>query len=132
VAVRSAALLLAESVTSRTTGIPEPAARTILEANGQALELFKARPVQAALGAASVWAAVREANRRYRRSQPEVTAHVQRAKSGLTILAWLADAVGTLDGSRALLAPGPAVIAAAAAWLDASRSLVEGGTRAAA
>lgn len=132
VAVRAAALRLAENATSRTTGIPEPAARTILEAIAAALALFKAREVQAALGVASTWAAVREASRRYRRSESDITAHVQRGKAGLTIMAWLAEAVGTLDGSRALLAPGPEVIGAAGAWLQASRSVVEGGARAAA
>ena len=70
VAVKAAAGRLAENLTSRTTGIPEPTGRMIVTAIGSALELFKHPSVQAALGVRSPWAAVRVAAERYLTCSP--------------------------------------------------------------
>jgi hypothetical protein len=121
--LRAAASELAANLATRTAGIPEPTARTILVAIAEALALFKEPAVQAALGTRSPWAAVRAAAQRYLQVEPWVEAHVRRGKGGMVVLAWLAEAVTTLDTSRPLAQPDALTIAAAADWLEASLAL---------
>ena len=124
-ALRVAAAQLATNIGGRTSGIPEPTARMILAAVGAALAIFKEPAAQAALGVQAPWAAVRAAARRYLHEEPAIEAHVMRGKAGLTLLAWLAEAVVTLDPARPLRTVDASVVAAAGSWLQASLALSE-------
>src|SRR5206468_2368238 len=123
--VRAAAADLAGNLTSRASGIPEPAAATILQAIAEALAIFKEPALQEALGVHAPWAAVRTAAQRYLQTDPQIQLHVQRGKDGMVVLSWLAEAVPTLDTSRTLARPDAATIAAATGWLQASLALRE-------
>ena len=90
------------------------AARDILTAVKEALEIVKERGVQALFGAPSVWATVRHTIQRYQGETPEVTSHLARAKAGQTVLAWLAEILPHLNQySTPVLASGHDVIS----WL---------------
>jgi hypothetical protein len=121
--LRAAASELAENLASRTSGIPAPTARTILQAIAEALALFKEPAIQAALGTRSPWAAVHAAAQRYRQVEPWIEEHVRRGKGGMVVLAWLAEAVTTLDTSRPLAQPDALTFAAAVDWLQGSLAL---------
>jgi hypothetical protein len=121
--LRAAASDLAANLASRTSGIPEPTARTILVEIAEALALFKTPTLQAALGAHSPWSAVRSAAQRYLRVDAPIEECVSRGKDGMVVLSWLAEAVTTLDVSRALRQPDAATVAAATDWLQASLAL---------
>jgi hypothetical protein len=132
VALRAAASDLAANLTSRTSGIPEPAARTILGEIGEALALFKEQPLQVALGERSPWGALRSAAQRYLRVDAPIEECVSRGKDGMVILSWLAEAVTSLDVSSALREPDAATTAAAVDWIQASLALSRRGAAAAA
>jgi hypothetical protein len=121
--LRAAASDLASNLATRTNGIPQPTATSILQAISDALAIFKEPALQSALGANSPWAAVRGAAQRYLRVDPWITAHVRRGKAGMLILSWLAEAVPTFDTSRALAEPDAATIAASVDWIQASLAL---------
>ena len=102
------------------------AARDILAAVKEALEIVKERGVQALFGAPSVWATVRHIIQRYHGEMPEVTSHLARAKAGQTVLAWLAEILPHLNQySTPVLASGHEVISAAAAWMQATLEIEE-------
>ena len=132
IALRAAASDLAMNLSGRTSGIPQPAARSILDAIGRALALFKDAAVEAALGAQSPWAAVRAAAERYLRVDAPIEECVSRGKDGMVMLSWLAEAVTTFDVSRTLRGPDAATTAAAVDWLQASLALSRRGAAAAA
>jgi hypothetical protein len=123
VALRTSATLVGASLSDRRVGVPEPAARELLAAVNEALAIFKQPPIQRAVGALGPWSAVAAVARRYLREQVEVPLHVERARTGLVLLAWLAETAGG-GGSPAAL-PGPEVRAAAQSWLEATLSLHE-------
>jgi len=132
VALRAAASDLAANLAGRSGGIPEPAARTILGAIGEALALFKDPAVQVALGAHAPWPAIESAAQRYLRVDAPIEECVSRGKDGMVMLSWLAEAVPTFDVSRALREPDAATTAAAVDWIQASLALSRRGAAAAA
>jgi hypothetical protein len=129
--LRTAATLVGASLSSRRSGIPEQAAADLLAAVKEALEIFKQPEVQTALGALGSWGAVAAVVRRYLREEVDVALHVERARSGLALLAWLAESAPVLGGAGALPLPGPEVRAAAQSWLQATLALQERSTGAA-
>jgi hypothetical protein len=129
--VRSAAAYLAANLAPRSGGMTSFAARDILTTTQQALEILKQPEVQRALGARSVWMAVRSVSERYLDQSPDIPSHVTRGKSGLLVLAWLAEMLPKLGGfGPGLAAPDDPVVGAATAWLQASLSLAEAGASA--
>jgi hypothetical protein len=123
VALRTSATLVGASLSSRRAGIPEPAARELLAAVREALAIFKQPQIQRAVGALGPWGAVGAVAQRYLREEVEVPLHVERARTGLVLLAWLAETASG-GGSPAGL-PSPEVRAAAQTWLEATLSLHE-------
>ncbi len=125
-ALAVAASRLVNSLVSRSGGITAFAASDILKTIEQALAILKLRPVQTALGAISVWTAVRAVARRYLDEEVNVGAHVRRGRSGMLILTWVAQVAPQLDAvtpSGRLLSPQHHVYNAAVAWLQATLDL---------
>ena len=129
--IRGAASELAANLSPRSGGMTAYAAHDLLETIASAIQIFKQPAVQAALGAHTLWAAVRSASARYLHGNVDIDAHVTRGKAGQLLLAWLAETVPRLGDVTALAAPDDPVIAAAAAWLEASLSIREREARAA-
>ena len=124
--IRAAAAQLASNLAPRSGGMTGFAARDILTNTQQALEILKQPEVQRALGARSVWTAVRIVGERYLDESPDIPSHVTRGKSGLLVLAWLAEILPRLSGlGPGLAAPDDPVVGAATAWLQGSLSLAE-------
>ena len=123
VSLRTAATMVAASLSARRAGIPEPAARELVAAVKDALDIFKRQEVQRAVGALGTWGAVSATARRYLREEVEVPLHVERARTGLVLLAWLAETAA--GGSPPATLPSPEVRAAAQTWLEATLSLHE-------
>lgn len=123
-----AANRLVNSLMPRSGGIAEFAAHDILKTIEQALLILKQRPVQVALGAISVWTAVQAVARSYFEETVNVSAHVQRGKSGMLILTWVAEVLPHLDSltpDERLLPPEHYIYNAAVVWLQATVALQE-------
>jgi hypothetical protein len=116
---------LAENLAGRGRGVPAAAAAELVGAVNSALAIFKAPAVQAALGARGVWSAVRSAAHRYLDEDVDVGAHVERGRSGVLMLAWLAEAAPAVGSGGAPAAPAPEVVAAAGAWLRTTLALLD-------
>jgi hypothetical protein len=123
--LRLAANLLVGNLLPRTGGIAAFAARDILTATTRALEILKSERVQRAVGAASVWQAVERLAARYLRERAPVTVHVNRARDGQTVLAWLADVAPELSSGARLIRGDEPAVAAACAWMEASLALAQ-------
>lgn len=121
--LRAAANMLIGNLIPRGGGIAAFAARDILTATKQALDILKNPLIQRAAGANSAWQAVETFARRYLRKQGPVAAHVTRAREGQAVLAWLADVAAQLSEGVRLIRGGEPVIAAARAWMEASLAL---------
>jgi hypothetical protein len=124
--ILATAAQLAANLAPRSGGMTAFAARDILSTTQQALEILNQPEVQHALGARSVWTAVRIVAERYLDESPDIPSHVTRGKSGLLVLAWLAETLPRLSGlGPGLAAPNDPVVGAATNWLQASLSLAE-------
>lgn len=126
VLIRTAALALADNLLPRAMGAASFAARDLLETLQLALTLLKQPSIQRAVGAPSLWMAVRYASQRYLNTDPDITSHVARGRSGLLIISWLADVLPRLDSIGSHLAqPSDPVVSSAHEWVEASLSLAE-------
>jgi hypothetical protein len=124
--LRHVATELVANLARRGGGMTAFAAHDLLETVAQAIQIFKQPAVQAALGAHSVWTAVRSASERYLHITPDIDSHVARGKAGQLLLAWLAEMVPRLALVAGPLAgPDEPAVTAAAAWLQASLSIRE-------
>ena len=124
--LRTAASQLAANLIPRSGGMTSFAARDILATTQEALTILKQASVQQAVGARSVWGAVRNLTERYLNEQVDISVHVTRGKSGVIVLAWLAEVLPQLHSYGGSFAPPDhPVIPAAAGWLQASLSLEE-------
>jgi hypothetical protein len=124
--LRLAATRLAANLIPRSGGLATFAARDLLAAIEEALLILKETSTQRAVGATSVWAAVANIARLYLQEEVDVASHVVRAKSGMTMLVWLAEHLPHLeDTAMELASPDHPVVAAAGAWLQASLALAE-------
>ncbi len=124
---RVAAQQLASALAQRALGISAFISEELLGNVRVALDVFKQRPVQAALGAFTLWDAVRSVARRYLREEVDVQPHLTRARAGLVILAWLADNLFTLTGDAQPPAVPDDVVMHAVRWMQATLELHEGG-----
>lgn len=127
--IRTAANMLAANLIPRSTGLTAIAAHDVLETTQLALRVLKEPAVQHAVGASSLWLAVRNISLRYLETEPDVATHVARGKSGLLLLAWLADGLPAMDSpGGSVAAPGDPVVESAGMWLEASLALHEAST----
>jgi hypothetical protein len=123
VRLHTAASALAANLVPRAGGITAYAAREVIAAIRESLEILGSPHVQAMLGARSVWTAVDRGSRRYLGRQSVVAAHVNRARAGVAILSWLADVMPRLGNlSVPLVSDGHPAVAAAMAWVQATLS----------
>lgn len=126
VRLRSAASRLAANLSSHTSGMESFAAHDILTVIKQAFEILKQPAIQRALHVRSVWQAVRELTERYLGERVDLTNHLRRGQAGMTVLAWLAEALPGLETATGVQPPPDAtVVAAASSWLQASLALEE-------
>ena len=126
VTLQTAAAELAANLVPRSGGMASYAAGDVLTTVEQALAILKTPAVQAAFGTSSVWAAIDAINRRYQRGAFDIDSHVTRGKSGMLVLAWLAEIAPQTDNPRSFqLSPTDPVIAAATAWLQSSLTIQE-------
>jgi len=124
--LRTTARQLAANLITRSGGITAFAAHDLLGTIQGGLEILKQETIQQAVGARSVWGAVRNIARRYLREEADVASHVLRGKAGMLVLAWLAESLPQLDSHNGALVPlNHPVRQAAIAWLQASLTLAE-------
>lgn len=109
---------LALNMVRHAQGVPRLASRDLVEMLRTALAILGDRRVLAALGQRSLWTLVRFFETQSGRSS-ELTAHVQRARSGVVVLGWLADHLVALQSGRRDEPPS-AVVDAAFEWLEAT------------
>jgi hypothetical protein len=119
---RTAALELAANLLPRSGGMAVFVARDLLQTIQQALDILRQRPVQAQFRANSVWEAVSNIRQMKRGPVHDVGEHVTRGKAGMLVLAWLAESVPALNSNQQLISPDSPLPAAAASWLDATKS----------
>jgi hypothetical protein len=126
VRVRTAAQQLAGNLSSRAGGVVAFAAGELLSDVKFAVTVFKDPLVQRALGALSMWQAVGLIVRRYLQQEVDISSHVERARSGLALLAWLSEALPSIEAGTAP-APGEEVGMHAIQWMQATLALHERG-----
>ena len=125
VPLRVAAGRLADNLLPRSGGLASFAARDVVSALREAFAILGSREIQAALGVGSAWDVVRRVASDYLGESPPITAHVERGQAGQEMLAWLADALPTLDDAGRELPDLARVQPAALRWLQASLGLAE-------
>ena len=125
--VRSAGMRLAENIAGAANDMVRLAAKDIFDSVGQAIAILNHAEVRTMLGARTLWEAVASIDRRFRRRSRPTLSHLRRGRAGMAVLAWLADAIDTLDrGTGTLIAAGDPVIDSAIEWVDETLSLVRG------
>ena len=103
-------------------------AQDILNTTRSALAMLGHAAIRAAFGGRTLWDVVATIGSKMKTPFPNHELHVRRGQSGMTILAWLADAAPAIAGGTAqLVALDSPAIAAAADWLEASLSIGETG-----
>ncbi len=123
--VRSAADHLLENLAHSANGSTAFLAKEILGTLRDALALLNHPSIVAAFGARSAREVIAAINRRLRRTANGFDLHARRGQSGMTILAWLADAAPLLESRQPLVGLDHPVIGAAVEWLEASLNLTE-------
>jgi hypothetical protein len=126
VRVRTAAAQLAANLATRAGGVAAFAAGELLRDIKSAVAVFKDPLVLRALGAPSMWQAVGVVIRRYLQQEVDVSSHVERARSGLALLAWLAESLPAIEAG-AIANPGDEVTTHAIQWMQATLALHERG-----
>lgn len=124
VRVRTAATQLAANLASRAGGVATFAAGEIMRDITLAVSVFKDPAVQHALGAMGMWQAVHLVTQRFLQQDADVTSHVERAKAGLVLLAWVADSLPGIEAGNAD-PPPQETLAMAVRWMQATLALHE-------
>jgi hypothetical protein len=126
--VRASGIGLAENIASAANDMVRMAARDIFDSVGQAIAILNHANVRSMLMARTLWEAVSSIDRRFRRRARPTLSHLRRGRAGMAVLAWLADAIDSLErGSGALVAAGDTVVDSAIEWVDETLSLVRDG-----
>jgi hypothetical protein len=126
VGVRTHARALADHLLTHSGTISAFAARDLLEVVRTALAILTHPRVMAAFLARTPWDVIRSLAQRLHSPDPRTGPHLRRARAGMRILNWLADALPALaDASAFRLAPDDPVIAAAGEWIEESLALSE-------
>ena len=120
VGLEQAALSLADALWPSISGMVAFAARDVIEALGVASRVLRESSLQAAFGVHDLWSLVATTNRAQGIDARSARDHVERGRSGMVVLRWLAGAAA--HGARLDLAEPQAesVISAAERWLLAS------------
>jgi len=123
--VRHAAQALLANLVQVSSGITVFFAKDILLTVKNSLAILNHPSVKAAFGSRTLWQVVEAIYRQMGKPVREHALHVRRGQSGMTILAWLADAVPSLESTQPLLGLDHPVVSAAIDWLEASLTLSE-------
>lgn len=115
---------LAAGVVGHGVGVPRLASQELVEQARVVLGIVSDRGVQAAIGLRSPWAVVSALRDPTGPGaavgvDADIALHVQRARSGVVLLGWLAEQVGGAPG-RPAAEPPQEVVAAAFDWLEAT------------
>lgn len=124
--VRVAATHLAAALADAGSGITVFLAQEILVAIKQALVILGLPDLRGAFGARDVWGTIAGIDRLTRTRRPDPRLFVRRGRAGMTVLAWLADAVPHLENAAQLLVKlDHPVIPAAVDWMEAALAIGE-------
>ena len=128
--VRTAAGRLLDELARHMGGMTAFFASEVLSTLKEALRIVTHADVRAAFRSRTPQDVIAAICRRVRQPAPgDLDLHARRGESGMTILAWLADATQLLAGEqRPLLGIDHPVIAAAVDWLEVSLTLTEADT----
>jgi hypothetical protein len=123
--VRVGGARLAENVASAANDMVQMIARDILDCLAQAIAILNHAQVRSVLRARTLWDAVTSIDRRFRRAPRPTLAHLRRGRAGMAVLAWLADAIESIEqGAGALISAGDTVIDSAIDWVDETLSIL--------
>jgi hypothetical protein len=122
--VGTAGLRLAENIAGAASDMVLMMARDIITLLSQAIAILNHPQVRALLLARTLWDAVAAIDRRFRRRPRPTLSYLRRGRAGMTVLAWLADALddGGADGPAAW--PSDVVTDAAVNWVDETLSII--------
>ena len=101
---------------SASAGIAAFAARDIVAHIRQAVDILHDADVARALGGAGMWTMIRTNGAAIAGREFNSTPHLVRARAGQQILAWLADAVPSLESADILIDRAHPVVEAAQTW----------------
>ena len=123
--VRRAAAALIDGLANAAGGLTVFMAEELVATLKAALAIFRHADLRAALRARDTWGAVAGALRLARLPSSNTALHAQRARAGMTVIAWLAEAAPHLDRPQPLVALDHPVIPAAVEWLEVSLRIGE-------
>jgi hypothetical protein len=124
--LRGAARRLLANLLQTTGGITAFLAEEILASLRAALKILNHQDVKAAFGARSLKDVVAALDRRLHRHWLDYDLHARRGQTGMTILAWLAEAAPFLEtDSKPIIELDNPVIPDAIEWLEVSLKLVD-------
>jgi len=123
--LRVAATALSADLLDGAGGIASLAADETTAAVREAISVLRDPGLQQWGGGTSIWGIVRRATRTYLQVDVDIASHAARAKSGLTLLAWLADSLAALQGAGPLETPPPDLAGVALEWLQATNTLYQ-------
>ncbi|MFL0355815.1 hypothetical protein ACI5KX_04990 [Erythrobacter sp. GH1-10] len=117
--VRLAGRKLMENLLQASTGITAFFAGEIIATLKQAVAILGHPHLRARFGARNIWDVIAAIGRLSAQEVRPPSPYIRRGKSGMTILAWLADRSDDMVGNSAIIRPGDAVIGAAVEWIEA-------------
>ncbi|WP_323801768.1 hypothetical protein [Parasphingorhabdus sp.] len=123
--VRSAARAVGQNLVTASGGITAFMAGEITATLKEAFAIIGHPHLRQLFGARDVWGVVAAINRQVGRAVPPASPYIQRGKSGMTVISWLADVATELGGSRPIVEIGHPVVAAAIEWLQAALRIGE-------
>lgn len=109
-------------LSDRAIGITAFAARDIVARVKEALALLRDPELGNSLGGGPPWTIVQRHAPRLLGRTPDISGAVARAQAGATILGWIAENAGALDGAASQIARDHPLVHAAQSWRAASRS----------
>lgn len=118
--VRAAARKLLENLLGASTGIAAFLAGEIVGTLKAAFAILGHPYLRGQFAARNIWDVIAAIHRLSGRPMRPPGPYISRGKSGMTILAWLADRSGDLAGNRPVASLGDPVILAAAEWITAA------------
>ena len=112
----TASVSLGKTVSDRSVGIAAFAARDIVADIRTALGFLRDPALSRTLGGGSPWRVLSSWAPRLLGRSPPVHQHIQRARAGLQILAWIADNAGSLDAGARRVGRTHVLVQAAESW----------------
>jgi hypothetical protein len=103
-------------------------AREILDTLAHAIAILNNQQILTLLHVRTLWDAIGAIDGKFRRDARPTLTMLRRGRSGMAVLAWLAEHVDTIEtGGGALIHPNDPVVDSAVDWVDETLSIVRGG-----